>query len=275
MKPLVGCREVWRYRQAHLQSPEGSRAILVNKPSESQNGKLKHLTITILPHPCSSDSKISTWAEGSSPVAVQPPSVKADDLSGFPVPKKSSITFTYIEFSPHWAATLLAGTRWCNSKGISGLCGSSGRLGKRHVSFVTGPSISSFDWTPKRSWEGLPKSLLAVVWTGNWVGKPCADAGLPGPYLWGIGGILESVCWACAVGIKMLGVQTLLPLGLNCASENPSARRYTNPTPTCQNPIVAKLSLQWYISAPPSKFIQLKIRMAPPLVTSIIFLWTS
>ncbi len=129
------------FRQAHVQSPKRVRsASVAQRNLHTQEKNKNNITVCVLTHTSISDSKMSTWTEGSSPVAVQPPSVKAESVSCHSFLKKTSITSIYIEFSPHWSATLLAGKGWHNTKGISGCCGFSGRLGKRHVSFATGPS---------------------------------------------------------------------------------------------------------------------------------------
>ncbi len=198
-----------------------------------------NLTNEVLPHPCSSDSKMSTWVEESSPVAVQPPSVKAEGIMSSPVPKKSSITSTYMEFSPHWAATLLAGTGWYNSKGISGCCGSSGRLGKRHVSFATGLRISSFDWTLKISWEGLPKSPPIGVWMGK---RCCAKTGLLGS-TWGILVSVSWGAWPSGLGLGTAGFWLYFNFPCHCASDKQSVIINTNPKQTFLNPIVRNLQM--------------------------------
>lgn len=148
-----------------------------------------NVTVRVLPHPCSSVTKIRTWAEASSPVTAQPPKVRSSEWMSWPIPSRSRLTSTRAAVSPHWTATLLAGTGsgLCSSiANCTSLTGSSGNLQ------VKGSLKVCFDWR-KGFWTcvgvwTLEGHCTGLGWNlaGSWAGLYCGT-NLPGAcatWLW-------------------------------------------------------------------------------------------
>lgn len=109
------------------------------------------LTISWLPHPCSSDSKIRTCVAGSSLVAGHPPSVRSVTWTGLPVPSRSFLASTRTEFSRQMTMMLSAAVGVFSSK-FGGNRGSSSAGGSGNLQ-DNGWWRDCFSWRESRSME--------------------------------------------------------------------------------------------------------------------------
>lgn len=129
----------------------------------------RSLTISVLPHSCSSDSMISTWDRSSTSVTGQPPSVISSGLISVPMPSRSWLTSTRTLLSPHFTATLLETTGCCSLNWTGGLfTGSAGGSGNFHLSCSPAGRIH-FESSPSScrdgEWPFPARTLVRVAAT--------------------------------------------------------------------------------------------------------------